>query len=88
MDHDARKSDFVTSEQSGQRLCYSLSRKYNTRKISKFWLVSITEQTILSLTWSAIPKMVFSDNGQYTYSLKLFNMGLLFSGFVGTFTSM
>ena len=85
MGQDARKSDCYIRAVWSASLLYAFD-KLASRKFSKFWLVSIAEQTILSLTWLAIPKTVFSDNGP-TYSLKLLNMGLLFSDFVGTFTS-
>ena len=45
--------------QSDQCLCYSLSEKYDSHKLSIFWLVSVAEQTRLNLTWSDTSKTDF-----------------------------
>ena len=76
MGHDRRKADFdmskkqrcrpsCTSKQSDQRLCYlsleSIIDKLETCKISKtFYLVSVAEQTDMSLTLSETKKNMFS----------------------------
>ena len=43
----------------GVHLLESIVSKVNTSKISIFYLVSIAEQVVLSMTWSETPKTDF-----------------------------
>ena len=58
-----------TSAQSGQPLCYSLFGKYfirfPRREKSNFWLVSVAEETGLSLSLSETRRQVFRDEAHF-----------------------
>ena len=51
--------------QSDQHLCYSLIEKYHIQTYYNFWLVSVAEETGLSLTSSEMPRQVLSRGGPY-----------------------
>ena len=62
-----RRRSACASARSDQRLCYSLPRQYNTSSfyVRNFKLVSVAEETGLSLTWSQTPEdRFFRDQAQ------------------------